>query len=281
MKTFSRNISAALMVCAALVTFTSCNDDDSDSKTFKSDLIGSYKPYFPTEGSSVGALSISATWADPENIPTIDLSAMGLGEASLADVLPLASQLLGAAYGGGLVQFDFKNDGTIAFEYRKMEDFLSAQFAETTTLFPGTDPQSAAIGSALGYYSKGGKVYFSVQRWLVTQLGTQATGQDLCPIIDGLLEANPGINMISDAEKYAIPLKYSFDNNGLLTIAMDKAMLAPYLPVLQATVLPLLPAQIQIADGVSLSTAELVPALIDGLFVQSETLVISLTLQKI
>lgn len=279
MKTIFRNITAALMVCAAIFMFTSCNDD-SGSESFKSDLIGSYTPYYSVQSSPLAALSISATWSDPNNVPTVDLSALGMGEVSMNELIPLVNQILGSLYGGGLVQFDFKNDGTFAFQYRELLDFATMQFSPTVTSFPGADAQGAAMASALGYYSKSGKVYFSIERSLVAQLGSE-TGQDVCALIDGMLVAYPNLGVDATDKSYAIPLKYGFDEQGRLTIYVDKAMMMPYLPLLQTVVLPLLPESIEIAEGVALPTAQLVPAILDGLFNKTEALVISLTMVKI
>ena len=83
---------------------------------------------------------------------------------------------------------------------------------------------------------------------------------------------------------FAIPLKYSIDEAGVVTIKVDLAMMKPFLPLL-TELLPLLPEEVEF-DMMGTGTPSKIPArkvvgeLLDGLLNQTTALEIGIRLNK-
>ena len=118
MKNLLHKIASVFVVCAALVAFTACNDDDGKVKKpqVSSELVGSYMPHYfkevPDEWGGEPSrfyLEVAAAWTDPDNIPGIDLSAsMDMPAGSFImpfnTILDLVSAIGSQFVSSGLVQ---------------------------------------------------------------------------------------------------------------------------------------------------------------------------------
>lgn len=277
-----------LMAGFAALTLTSCSDDDPETtqpeppKPEKLAIAGSYAPFIvdPVEN-PVGALRIDAKWLDPANVPTVDLTSMGMGPLPLNLVLEIVNQLAGGYYAGGLAQFDFHEDGSVGAKYHKVTgaSIMEPEFSKESFIFPGTDPNEIAAAKAISCSTKGDLLFISVKKAFIIEMGKKE-GIDLCAAIDGILAKYPNLSITSTAEAYAIPMKYTVGTDKSLTIYIDKAMMMPYLPLLTEVVLPLIPEQADFA-GTTIPARAMLTKMLSDLFTQTESLVISIKLQKI
>ncbi|MEG2366136.1 MAG: hypothetical protein RSB29_05200 [Alistipes sp.] len=270
----------------AALTLASCSDDDPETPNIpdvKMEVAGSYVPFIADpKNDPVGAIGIEATWIDPENIPTIDLTALGLNKQPLNLALNMVNQLAGVYYTGGLAQFDFNADGSVGAKYHKSigTSFMKPVFSKETFTFPGTDPTGIAAAQAISYYTEGGKLFISVKKAFIAAIGKQEN-MDLIAIIDGMLAKYPTLDIAATPETYAIPLKYTIGADKSLTLYIDKAMMMPYLPLLTEVVLPLLPENVDMDGGGVIPVRALVTTVFTDLFTKTQSLVISIKLQKI
>ena len=134
MKNLLHKIASLFVVCAALVAFTACNDDDGKVKKpqVSSELVGSYMPHYfkevPDEWGGEPSrfyLEVAAAWTDPDNIPGIDLSAsMDMPAGSFImpfnTILDLVSAIGSQFVSSGLVQLDLHSDGLFAAKYHEV-----------------------------------------------------------------------------------------------------------------------------------------------------------------
>lgn len=281
-----------LAISLAAVSFTSCDDNEgSKTKPFESELIGYYTPRAQqTDTESVsestpvvyGDIFITPTWKDPNNVPTIDMSAIFGQPVSIDMMLMLTSSMIPMLYAGGLDHFEFKNDGTFAFGYRELVDFLEMKFSETVGKFPSPETEQLVPTGAITYYTEGGKLYFAVNKMYLTQIGNSQLGMDLTELIDTMIkEYNLSGSVVSTKEKFALPLKYTLADN-VLTIKVDLEMMKPFLPLIQS-LLPLLPEEAEFDMGggpATIPARKVVGELVDGLLNQTTALEIGIRLDK-
>lgn len=276
---------------AALVSFVSCDNDDEKGPKFKSELIGSYVPTYieqPTETGGVNKyyFTLTPTWADPDNIPTVDGSfMMGLPAGYLMlgmdQILPFMEGIASHFVSNGLVGIDLKNDGSFGAKYRTpvfsdniLGDLISSdgvKFDATVHTFPGAETDEILPAGALSYYTENGKLFFAVGREFLKTAGTNLGVGDLSVIIDELLSQYKGLNIVSTDEYYALPLKYKLEN-GVVKIYVDRAMILPYKPLLTG----LLGAFLDPSDLGGIDVADMITKLIDG----TSELEIAIRLQK-
>lgn len=150
MKNLLHKIASLFVVCAALVAFTACNDDDGKVKKpqVSSELVGSYMPHYfkevPDEWGGEPSrfyLEVAAAWTDPDNIPGIDLSAsMDMPAGSFImpfnTILDLVSAIGSQFVSSGLVQLDLHSDGLFAAKYHEVvveegADIMTTIFSPT------------------------------------------------------------------------------------------------------------------------------------------------------
>lgn len=254
MKRIFTKAALLLAVCATAFSFTACNDDnDGDGGgKFKSELTGSYVPAFTTmtipgvvEEPSDFYFVFLPTWSDPENIPAIDLSAAmelpaGTFMMPMNTICGMLQSIVSQIVKGGLVSIDLTNKGAFGASYYDMiideNDILTSimapAFGTELKHFPSTETGAILPEGALGYYTQGGKFYFTVSKAFLKQTGEQMeTPMDLIEIIDGMLEQYKGLNIVSTDDYYAVPLKYTKEN-GVVKLYVDRAMMLPYKPLL-------------------------------------------------
>lgn len=245
---------AALLavVCMTAVTFTACNDDDDKSTKLEvaSELVGSYTPTWiaPTtddfDPEAQIYLEINPTWTDPENIPTIDLSAIfGSEDPYLMPMNTVCSMISGIAtvfVSNGLVQIDLNKDGSFGAKYHGMiigedEDIMTTIFSPTfdtaVSTFPSADTDEVLPSSALNIFTKDNQIFFSVSKKFLKSV-EQEDGVEIISTIDNLLDAYPTLGLVSTKSYYAIPLKYTLSDAGVLRIYVDREMMLPYIKVL-------------------------------------------------
>lgn len=289
MKRLFTRAAMLLTVAATAFTFTACNDDnDGDGKKpFESDLIGAYVPAMQPEDTQgiYGDIFITPTWKDPENVPKVDLSAIFQQSVGIDFLLMMTSSMIPMMYAGGLDHFDFNNDGTFAFGYRELEDFANMKFSEKVYTFPGSETQELIPAGAITYYTQNGLLYFAVSKQFLTKIGQEKLNMDLTEIVNGMISTYHLENsIVSTNELFAIPLKYSIDEAGVVTIKVDLAMMKPFLPLL-TELLPLLPEEVEF-DMMGTGTPSKIPArkvvgeLLDGLLNQTTALEIGIRLNK-
>ena len=277
-----------LAVAATAFVFTACNDDDGDGKKpFESDLIGKYAPAMQPEDTQgiYGDIFITPTWKDPENVPTVDLSAILQQPVGIDVLLMLTSSIIPMMYAGGLDHFDFNNDGTFAFGYRELEDFtnMEIKFSEKVYTFPGSETQELIPAGAITYYTRNGLLYFAVSKQLLTKIGQEKLNMDLTEIVGEMISTyHLESSIVSTNDLFAIPLKYSIGEAGVVTIKVDLAMMKPFLPLL-TELLPLLPEEVEVnMMGMSgkIPARKVVGELLDGLLNQTTALEIGIRLKK-
>ena len=265
---------------AALVSFASCDDGEDKGPKFKSELIGSYVPAYIEVPTATGDdfnkmyFTLTPTWADPNNIPTVDGSFMlGLPAGSLPmgmnDVLPFVDGIASHFVKEGLVGIDLKNDGSFGAQYRTpifsdniLGDLISSQgvkFDPAIHAFPGTETDEILPAGALSYYTENGKLFFAVSRAFLKTAGADLGVGDLSVIVEELLAQYKGLNIVSTEEYYALPLKYTLEN-GVVKIYVDRAMIQPYKKLLTE----LLGAFLDPSTLGGIDVADMITKLIDG-----------------
>lgn len=234
---------------SAVMTLGGCDDgNDGAGNKFKSELIGSYQPTYVEVPTASGGetnkmyLTLTATWADPDNIPSVDASFMmnmpaGSLQLPLSDVLPWIEGVAANFVHKGLVRVDLKNDGTFGAQYHDvifsdniLADLMSSEgpvFADEITTFPGEGSAAVLPAGALSYYTQDGKVFFAVSKEFLTQVGQQQGIEGLTAIIEELVQNNPALNIVSTETYFALPLKYAIEN-GVVKVYVDRAMMLPY-----------------------------------------------------
>lgn len=248
-KIFTRAV-MLLAVTLAASTFIACDDnDDNGKKQFESELIGSYVsspitltiPDVVLEPTEFYFLMLP-TWADPENIPAIDLSeSMGMPAGSwMMPMNTICGVLQGAVSGivqGGLVQIDLTDKGSIGAKYHGLiigddivSSLLSPEFTPEVSTFPSPETAELLPEGALGYYTDKSHFYFTISKEFLTQVGQGAELDGITGIIDALLETYK-LNIVSTEAYYAIPLKYSV-KDGVTKLYVDRAMILPFRPLL-------------------------------------------------
>lgn len=244
MKKLITKISLMAALYAVVATSSSCNDDKGSSKpAFTSELIGTYTPTYisrETDGGETNDfyLTFEATWADPENIPTIDLTAVMGFPIPMNTVLSLVEAMGSNIVKGGLVEVELKNDGSFGAKYHELliegsdvssilGALLAPQFGSETKQFPGSG-SSVLPSDAVGYYTKDGKFYFTLSRSFLKGV---ASDMDIVTLLDGMLQQFPNLGIVSTDDYYAIPLKYTKEN-GVVKLYVDRDMMVPILDVL-------------------------------------------------
>lgn len=296
MKKISRQLAALSLGFAALLT-VACDDNDDTSgpgKQFTSELIGSYTPATvgvpndpqdPNSTINQQYLWIDATWNDPQHIPTVDMSFMlglppGSYPAPISMALTVVDGIVSNFIKSGLVGLELKNDGSFGAQYRTpiftgdlLKDLLKGTaFSDEIFTFPNAETEQLIPAGALTYYTEDGKLYLSVSKAFLTAIAPQ---MELPDMIDQIITANNLTGIMSTKEAYAIPFKYSIDGT-MVTLYVDKAMMAPFVPVIKS-LLVLLPDADQ-TGGIDLKT--FVPELLDKLFDNTSELKIKFFLER-
>lgn len=241
-----------LAVVATVFTFSACNDDDGDGKkSFESELIGSYKPTpinltIPDviEDPADFYFLLLPTWADPENIPGIDLSeSMGMPAGTWIMPMNTICGLLQVAASnivkGGLVQLDLKNDGSFGAQYHGLiigDDIVSSimepEFVKEISSFPSAETAELLPDGALSYYTKNSHFYFTISKEFLTQVGASAGLEGLTALIDEMIKTYE-LDIVSTDTYFGIPLKYTV-KDGVTKLYVDRAMILPFRELLDA-----------------------------------------------
>lgn len=244
MKKLIAKISLMAALCAVVATTSSCNDDKGSSKpAFTSELIGTYTPTYVSRETSGGEmndyyLTFEATWVDPANIPTIDLTAVIGFPMPMNTILELVEAMASNIVKGGLVEVDLKDDGSLGAKYRDLVlqgsdissiigSLMAPQFGSEIKQFPGSG-SSVLPSDAVGYYTKDGKFYFTLSRSFLKGV---TSDMDIVALLDGMLQQFPNLGIVSTDDYYAIPLKYTKEN-GVVKLYVDRDMMVPILDVL-------------------------------------------------
>lgn len=261
----------------------------SQKAVFVSDMVGRYTPYVPDLDNPFADFFINPVYADTE--PQIDMSFFSPGFIlPVTAITGLANQFVGMMYAGGLVYFDFKDDGTIGTGYREM---LGFDMSEGPTFgpeveFPNAETLEVVPVDAITYYTKDGKVYFAIDKEYLTYIGEAELQMNLPQIIDALLAQYPNLGIEATDEYYSIPLKYAVVD-GVTKLKVDKEMMMPYMPLINSLVDGLLPdGDIEVsldpndpdAEPMKIPAKALVKSLLDALFNQSESIEIGIGLKK-
>ena len=230
--------------CAVAAMSASCNKDDKGSSKpkFTSELIGTYTPTYVSRETSGGEmndyyLTFEATWVDPANIPTIDLTAVIGFPMPMNTILELVEAMGSNIVKGGLVEVELKNDGSFGAKYRDLVlqgsdissiigSLMAPQFGSEIKQFPGSG-SSVLPSDAVGYYTKDGKFYFTLSRSFLKGV---ASDMDIVTLLDGMLQQFPNLGIVSTDEYYAVPLKYTKEN-GVVKLYVDRDMIVPVLDV--------------------------------------------------
>lgn len=239
-----------LVAVATTVAFTACDDNEGGNKnTFKSELIGSYVPSPVTLTIPEVVLEptpfyflMLPTWADPKNIPAIDLSeSMGMPAGTwLMPMNTICGVLQGTASGivqGGLVQIDLTDKGSFGAKYHGLiigddivSSLMSPEFTPEVSTFPSPETAALLPDGALGYYTDKSHFYFTISKAFLKQTGEGAQLGDLTGIIEGLIESLK-LDIVSTETYFGIPLKYSVQD-GVTKLYVDRAMILPFQPLL-------------------------------------------------
>lgn len=262
---------------------------------FESELIGAYAPYLPDPSNPVGSFFITPTYPEGADEPTVDISFL-FGEGAtwpVSVVTSLASQLVGGMYAGGLVRFEFRDDGTVAAKYRLLEGFdlsTGAVFSQETYEYPNAETLEVLPPDVVGYYTENGKMYVTVDKaFLRNPEGDDEEPEDLTVLIEGMLEQYPELRaaIVSTETYYALPFKYEMKADGVVKLYVDKEMMLPFVPLLTELVETLIPAEVTVQldpndpqTALTIPAKDLVKGLLNGLLVQSETLEIGVELVK-
>lgn len=251
MKNLLHKIASVFVVCAALVAFTACNDDDGKVKKpqVSSELVGSYTPHYffkevPDGEPSRLYLEVAAAWTDPDNIPGIDLSAsMDMPAGSFVmpfnTILDMVSVFGSRFVSSGLVQLDLHSDGLFAAKYHEvvveeganiMTTIVSPTFAEAVSVFPSAETSAVLPEGALSFYTESNLFFAAVSKDFIRAIEKQE-GMEILSEIDKMLGAYKGLSVVSTDSHYAIPFKYTFEG-GVLRLYVDRAMMLPYVNVL-------------------------------------------------
>lgn len=238
-----------LAAVAATGAFTSCDDNEGGGDKKFSELQGSYAPAPVTltipdvvlEPTPFYFLMLP-TWADPNNIPAIDLSAsMGMEPGSwMMPMNTICGVLQGTVSGiveGGLVQIDLTDKGSFGAKYHGLiigDDIVSSlmapEFTPEVSTFPSPETAELLPEGALGYYTDKSHFYFTISKAFLKQTGEGAQLGDLTSIIEGLIESLK-LNIVSTETYFGIPLKYSVQD-GVTKLYVDRAMILPFRPLL-------------------------------------------------
>lgn len=249
MKRLFTRAAMLLAVAATAFTFTACNDDEGDGKKpFESELIGSYKPTpinmtIPdvVEDPTDFYFLLLPTWADPENIPGIDLSeSMGMPAGSwvmpMNTICGMIQAIASNIVKGGLVRLDLKNDGSFGAQYHGLiigDDIVSSlmepKFVEEISSFPSAETTELLPEGALGYYTKNSHFYFTISKDFLKGVGTSA-GLDVLSVIDEMIKTYK-LDIVSTDAYYGIPLKYTV-KDGVTKLYVDRAMILSFREVL-------------------------------------------------
>lgn len=294
MKNLLHKIASVFVVCAALVAFTACNDDDGKVKKpqVSSELVGDYMPHYfkevPDEWGGEPSrfyLEVAAAWTDPDNIPGIDLSAsMDMPAGSFImpfnTILDLVSAIGSQFVSSGLVQLDLHSDGLFAAKYHEvvveegadiMTTIFSPTFAEAVSVFPSAETSAVLPEGALSFYTESNLFFAAVSKDFIRAIEKQE-GMEILSEIDKMLGAYKGLSVVSTDSHYAIPFKYTFEG-GVLRLYVDRAMMLPYVKLLK-----------DVLGGLGLDPSQMMgldPAVIlDDLFNATTELQIAVYLKK-
>ena len=244
MKKLFARITLMTAFCAVAAMSASCNKDDKGSSKpkFTSELIGTYTPTYVSRETSGGEmndyyLTFEATWVDPANIPTIDLTAVIGFPMPMNTILELVEAMGSNIVKGGLVEVELKNDGSFGAKYRDLVlqgsdissiigSLMAPQFGSEIKQFPGSG-SSVLPSDAVGYYTKDGKFYFTLSRSFLKGV---ASDMDIVTLLDGMLQQFPNLGIVSTDEYYAVPLKYTKEN-GVVKLYVHRDMIVPVLDV--------------------------------------------------
>lgn len=264
-------------------------------EAFVSDLIGEWTPSYvertdPETGSvSKLYLQIVPTWKDPENIPQMDASfILGLPAGTwmlpVSLVMDMAVGMVNPMVSNGLSVLNLRDDGTLGARYRSMsfsEDGVLSDLLNGTMiwsdeqLFPDEETLKVVPFDAVSYYTEGGKLFLSVSKRLLAALSPAEEGGDLCAQIDAW-NAQYQLGIVSTAESYSLPLKYTKAGDGTLTVGIDRAMMMPFLPLLVELASSLMPSDPEATGGIDLSG--MLPEILNAIFDNTTELTISIKL---
>lgn len=288
-----RTLQKFALLGLALATLLTVGCDDNNKgvpgKKFTSELIGNYTPTFvevPTEGGALNKMyfQIPTTWNDPENIPTVDMSFMlGFPAGSFLmpvnEALPFVEAIVSNFVQNGLVGLELKNDGTFGAQYRTpiftddiLQDLVKGpKFSEEIFTFPNAETEELIPAGALTYYTEDGMLFLSLSKTFLASIDPDT---NIAEMLEALI-TEYALPIVTTEEAYALPLKYTIKDS-VVTVYVDKEMMAPFVPLIKELVM-LLPDADQ-TGGIDLKT--FVPDLLDKLFNNTKTVDIKIYLAK-
>lgn len=265
----------------------------SQKERFESELTGVYGPFVADPANPVGEFFITPAYPDGAEIPTVDLSFILGAPLPIDAVTDLAGQIIGGwFYAKGLDRFEFRDDGTMAVRYRKLEGFdlngAGTIFSEEVFTYPDKETSQLLPGDAITYYTENGKVCFCVDKAYLTAVGQSELQTDLTAMIEALLSQYPGIGgaVVSNETIFGLPLNYRIDG-GKVELWVDRGMMMPFIPLISELAETMLPEEITVQmdpndpqTAIAVPVKNLVRELLEGLFTKSETLEIGISLAK-
>lgn len=287
MKNLLRKLALLTVASSLVLSFAACSDDDNDQPKFTSDLIGTYHPNtFVEDDVKHGDFFINLTYKG--DAPSIDLGFVFEGfEFPVPDAMSVVSQIAGQFYLGGLDYFQFKDDATIGAGYHEFLSFDlndGVQFDPAVIDYPNDETLQVVPADAFTYYSKGGKVYFAVDKSFLKKVGESELQIDLIQQIDAFLKQYPNLGIVSSTKSYAIPLKYAIDGS-LLTLKVDREMMLPYEPLIKDLISQYVPEELEFAmdetsEPMKIPAKALAGSLVESLLDKSDTFEIGIVLKK-
>lgn len=216
----------------------------SQKAQFSSELIGSYAPDAGIND-YYGAHFVTA-WNET-GAPELDLAGMKLPWALIEAMLPT---LLGVYYVQGLAGLELMDDGRIGVKYHTVtlpngfESILDPVFGEEVLLFPDAQTMPSVPLDVVTYYTEEGKIYLAADKRFIAHAAPETP---VCQMIDGLI-AKYSLPVVSNEDIYALPLKYTLDEQNLL-IYVDREMILPFKTLLTDLIGQLVPLVDADGDG--------------------------------
>ncbi|WP_290540390.1 hypothetical protein [Alistipes sp.] len=254
MKNFFFKAALFLTMPLMAASFVSCDDDDTPppAPQFKSELIGTYTPTFinyqlpMAESAQDYYFIIEPTWKEGVKPETLMVG----GFLPMPQVLGIMQGLVSNIIMGGFVELDLKNNGSFSAKYKSlilpenadmsaiMGALLEPKFEETVKVFPSLETEAVIPAAALGYYTddNADKFYFTISKDFLKMVGEKMEQPtNLVELIEGVI-ASSSLDIQSTEKYFAIPLKYTVESKGALTLYIDLGMIKPYLPLIKAAV---------------------------------------------
>ncbi len=255
MKNFFFKAALFLVMPLMAASFVSCSDDDDNvapQPQFKSELIGTYNPTFinyqlpMAEAAMDYYFIVEPTWKEGVDPATLMVG----GFLPMPQVLGIMQGVVSNLIKGGFVELDLKDNGSFSAKYKDlvlpenadmsaiMGALLEPQFGDVVKEFPSTETEAVLPATALGYYTEDNadKFFFTISKDFLKMVGEKMEQPtDLVAMIETAISSFK-LDIQSTEKYFAIPMKYTFEANGLLTLYVDLEMMKPYLPLIKTAV---------------------------------------------